>query len=155
MSWSVAGASLPGGGGGGVNPGRAPAGGGGSGLSSAPGSDPGRNMIITGTGPFASAGSTRVSGMSTVIAGNAALSACPVSCVPITRRPPIVPVSVAVTAHVTFGASFGTRPITSRSKSSTISARRRVQSRGVVTRCPFFSTSRGGRFGNGLAFASS
>ena len=112
-------------------------------------------MIITGTGPFASAGSTTVNGMSTVIAGYAELSACPMSCVPTTRRPPIVPVSVAATLHATRGAFFGTRPITSRSNSSTISARRRAQRRGVVTRCPFFSVSSGGRFGNGFAFDSS
>src|ERR1039458_309978 len=82
------------------------------------------NIIITGTGPFASAGTTSVIWISTVIAGNDELSTWPVSALPITGRPATVAVIVFVTVHVTFGTFLGTRPSTSRSKSSTISGRR-------------------------------
>ena len=58
--------------------------------------------------------------------------------------------------HVTFGVLLGTRPYTSRSKSSTISGRRSFhQSSGVVTFCPFFNVSGSGRSGNGFALAGS
>ena len=80
------------------------------------------NIIITGTGLLAFAGVTTVIWMSTVISGYAELS---------TRadqlladrpaRPPTSNVFRPLTVHVTFGTFFGTRPSTSRSKSSTIS----------------------------------
>src|SRR5262245_34596381 len=46
------------------------------------------NIIITGTGPFASAGVTSVIWMSTVIAGYDELSTCPTSTFPTTGRSP-------------------------------------------------------------------
>src|SRR5579883_128851 len=114
------------------------------------------NIIITGTGPFASAGSTSVIWISTVSAGYAELSTRPASNFPTTARPPTDAFTVLVTSQVTLGAFFGTRPSTSRSKSSTISGRRsRHHISAVVTLRPFFSVSASGRSGNGLAFASS
>ena len=90
MSCSVAGASLPGAGGGGVKPRSRAA----RAAAARPAERPGelrrrRNMIITGTGPFASAGSTSVTGMSTVIAGYAELSDVPDELRADHRRPPI------------------------------------------------------------------
>ena len=75
--------------------------------------------------PFASAGVTSVIWISTVIAGirrvvdvaRRAAGRRPV-------RPADRPLDVCVTVHVTFGTLRGTRPTTSRSKSSTISGRR-------------------------------
>ncbi len=132
MSCSVAGGSADGGG---VNAGMpARAAGGGS-----PGSvRPPPNMIMTGTGVLTSAGVTSVIWMSTVIPGNAELSTWPTSCLPITGRPPTVDSTVRVTDHVTLGTFFGTRPSTSRSKSSTISARRLDHIAAVVTLRPSF-----------------
>ena len=113
-------------------------------------------MIITGTGPFASAGVTTIIWISTLICGSDELSTCPTSCFPITGCAPTISRTVFATVHVTDGTFFGTRPITSRSKSSTISGRRCFHHiSGVVTFSPFFSVSTSGRFGNGLAFDSS
>jgi hypothetical protein len=114
------------------------------------------NIIITGTGPFASAGVTSVIWISTEIAGWDALSTRPTSCVPTTGRSPTIPLAVSVTTHVTVGTFAGTRPSTSRSKSSTISGRRRVRHMSAeVTVVPFFSVRISGRSGKGLASASS
>ena len=53
--------------------------------------------------------------------------------------------TVFVTVHVTFGTSFGTRPTTSRSKSSMISGRRfSFQIFVEVTFLPFFSVRTAG-----------
>ena len=82
------------------------------------------NMIITGTGPFAFAGVTSVISMSTLIDGHAELSACPTSCFSTTGKTPAFESLVLFTAQVTLGTLGGTRPSTSRSKSSTISGRR-------------------------------
>ena len=61
-----------------------------------------------------------------------------------------------VTLQCTLGTSFGTRPIISRLKSSTISGRRCFhQISAVVTFSPFFNTSGSGRSGTGLAFSGS
>src|SRR5450755_1083390 len=100
MSCSGAGASLPGGGGGNVKP-RPPGGGGGAGRPTACANGRPPNIIITGTRPFTSAGSTSVNEISTLMSGYALLSACPVTWRPTTLRPPTVPVSVATTVHVT------------------------------------------------------
>ena len=64
--------------------------------------------------------------------------------------------TVLVTVQVTFGTFLGTRPRTSRSKSSTISGRRCFHHiSAVVTFLPFFRVKTSGRFGKGLARASS
>ena len=68
------------------------------------------NSIITGTGPVALAGVVSVNWMSTLIAGYALLSTCPTSCFVTAGTSPTVSLVVFVTSHVTFGASFGTRP---------------------------------------------
>ena len=103
---------------------------GGAGRRAPARSVPPRNMIITGTGPFASAGSTSVIGMSTAMDGYAELSTWPTSCLPTTRRPPTrAGVGRRRPSTSTFGTFFGMRPYTSRSKSSTISARRRAHRR--------------------------
>ena len=52
-----------------------------------------------------------------------------------------------VLLHVTLGTSFGTRPSTSRSKSSTISLRRVSHIAAVVTFFPFFNVRTSGSFG--------
>ena len=62
----------------------------------------------------------------------------------------MVPVSVAHDVHVTLGTFFGIRPYTSRSKSSTNSARRRVQSAALVTLCPSFSVRTIRKVGEGI-----
>ena len=62
------------------------------------------------------------------------------------RAEPTVAFTVLVTVHVTFGTFLGTRPSTSRSKSSTISGRRCFHHiAGVVTFLPFFSVRTSGR----------
>src|SRR6185503_3132807 len=68
------------------------------------------NIIITGTGPFASAGVTTVIWMSTEISGNEELSTCPTSCFPMTGYEPTLPSAMLATVQVTFGTFFGTRP---------------------------------------------
>ena len=84
------------------------------------------NIINTGTGVFALAGVTVVIRMSTVIAGQAELSTCPISRLPFAGKlPTSPPVTFETTVQVTFGTLAGTQPTTSRSKSSTISGRRR------------------------------
>src|SRR4051812_13102438 len=101
---------------------------------------------MTGTGPLASAGSTSVSRMLTVMAGHAELSTLPISAVvllgtvgaapprPPKPRPFALGSSGGATSHVTLGTSLGTRPYTSASKYSTISGRRSFhQISGVVT----------------------
>ena len=114
------------------------------------------NIIITGTGPLASAGVTSVIWMSTVMPGYAELSTWPTSTLPMVGLSPTMPLAVSVTVHVTFGTDFGTRPSTSRSKSSTISGRRCLFHMSAdVTFRPFFSVSGSGSIGNGLASASS
>src|ERR1019366_2201012 len=106
------------------------------------------NIITTGTGPFASAGTTSVIWISTLIAGKDELSTWPVSALPITGRPATVSFTVLVTVHVTLGTLFGTRPNTSRSKSSTISGRRwLVHWAAVVTFLPFLRVRTSGRLG--------
>ena len=113
-------------------------------------------MIIAGTGPFASAGVTTTIWISTLICGSDELSTRPTNRFPITGCAPTISRTVFSTVHVTEGTSFGTRPMTSRSKSSTISGRRCFHHiSGVVTLSPFFSVSASGRFGNGLALDSS
>ena len=82
------------------------------------------NIIITGTGPFAAAGVTRLIWISTVIPGYDELSTCPVIIFATTGIVPTLVFTVSVTVHVTLGTFFGTRPSTSRSKSSMISGRR-------------------------------
>ena len=72
-----------------------------------------------------------------------------------TRRPPMRPVSVAVTVHVTFGTRAGMRPYTSRSNPSMISRRRRCHIRAFVTRRPSFMRSTSGSDVNGLASVES
>jgi hypothetical protein len=105
-------------------------------------------MIITGTGFIAAFGVTSVICMSTVIDGNDELSTWPVSCRPMTGRDPSDHSSDAVADHVTLGTLRGIRPMTSRSKSSTISGRRCVfQTRADVTFVPFASVSASGRIG--------
>ena len=94
--------------------------------------------------------------MSTVIAGQAELSTWPTSFRTVAGMVPTRSSVVAVTSQVTFGTFAGTRPYTSRSKSSTISGRRLVhQTSGVVTRPPSLRTNGSGKVGYGLAFASS
>src|SRR3954462_15285671 len=77
------------------------------------------NIIITGTGRVAAAGVTSVIWISTVIAGYAVLSTCPTNCFSMTVWGPAVVLVVLATVQATLGASAGTRPSTSRSKSST------------------------------------
>jgi hypothetical protein len=119
------------------------------------------NCMMIGTGPVAFAGVTSVMPMLTVMAGYEELSTRPISCLVITGTsligcgapppnppPPIgSPVSVLTTSHVTAGVFLGTRPYTSRSKSSLISARRAFHCAAVVTRRPLFMTSGSGRSG--------
>ena len=110
-----------------------------------------RTSSSRGTGPFASAGVTSVIWMSTVIAGirrvvdvaDQLLGRRP-------ARPPTVHVArCCVTVHVTFGTFFGTRPSTSRSKSSTISGRRCFHHTSALRdlACRSSSVSTSGRFG--------
>src|SRR5258707_1218219 len=61
------------------------------------------NIIITGTGLAAFAGVTTVIWISTVISGNAELSAVPISSLPTTGRPPTSKCSLRLTRHVTLG----------------------------------------------------
>ena len=127
------------------------------------------NCMTIGTRPVALAGVTTVNPMLTVIAGYDELSTRPISCFVITATsligceapppnppPPIgSPVSLLTTSHLTAGMFLGTRPYTSRSKSSLISARRAFHCDAVVTRVPFSITSGSGSSGYGLAVASS
>src|ERR1017187_6174279 len=147
ISCSLAGGSLPGAG---VNvPGS-------GGVCPNPGNPRPPNIIITGTGPVACAGVTRIIWTSTLIKGSSELSTWPTSCLPTTGWEPTVASTVFVTVHVTFGTSLGTRPTTSRSKSSTISGRRCSHHiPGEVTFTPFLSTSTVGKLANGLALDSS
>ena len=66
--------------------------------------------MITGTGPFASAGVVSVSWISTLTSGYDELSTWPTSRFVTTGTSPTVCFSVAVTSHLTFGVFFGTRP---------------------------------------------
>ncbi len=68
------------------------------------------NSIITGTGPFASAGVVTVSWMSTLISGHRELSTWPTSFRVTTGTSPTFSRVVSVTSQVTLGTSFGTRP---------------------------------------------
>src|SRR4249919_3055980 len=114
------------------------------------------NIIVTGTGRAAFAGVTRVIWISTVRSGYAELSAAPISSLPTTGRPPTWNCSVRLTRHATVGTVRGTRPSTSRSKSSTISGRRCFHhASALVTFLPFLSVSGSGSSGYGLATASS
>src|SRR6516164_10483474 len=114
------------------------------------------NIIITGTGSARFAGVTTVNAISTVASGKAELSAVPISSLPTTGRPPTLNCSVRLTRHATFGTFRGTRPSTSRSKSSTISGRRSFHHvSALVTFLPFSSVSASGRFAYGFASGSS
>src|ERR1017187_7611725 len=114
------------------------------------------NSMITGTGPLALAGVVNVNSMLTVIAGYAELSTWPTIFLVTTGTSPFFSCVVPVTSQTTLGATLGTRPQTSRSKSSAISGRRLLhQTLADFTFLPFFSTSGSGSFGYGLAFASS
>ncbi len=68
------------------------------------------NIMRTGTGPLALTGTTTAILMSTVIAGWAELSTCPITRRATTGWPPTVVSTVSATVHATFGTSFGTRP---------------------------------------------
>src|SRR6185437_9718849 len=96
------------------------------------------NIINTGTGSLAFAGVTSVIWISTLIDGQAELSTCPTSCFATTGTSPTTRSTAwVVIAQITFGAFFVTRPITSRSKSSTIAGRRCFHHiSGVVTFFP-------------------
>ena len=89
--------------------------------------------------------------------GQAELSTVPRSCLAMTALLPTTrSVACVTTVHVTFGTFFGTRPKTSRSKSSTISGRRTFHHcAAVVTFWPSFVTSGSGKSGKGLALAGS
>ena len=66
---------------------------------------------------------------------------------------PTLSLTVFVTVQVTFGTFAGTRPSTSRSKSSTISGRRLSNHISAeVTGCPFFSVRIGGIIGKRIRF---
>ena len=94
--------------------------------------------------------------MSTSIAGYAELSTRADELAADDALPPISHSRVATTDHVDRRALAGTRPTTSRSKSSTISGRRSLHhASAVVTFAPFFSVSGSGRIGYGFASASS
>src|SRR5215471_3605421 len=151
MSCSVLGRSAPGGGGGGVKfPRPGNVGGGAFGIAARP------NIIIAGTGCLASAGVTSTICISTLIAGKDELSTCPVSIFATTGYLPTFVLAVSVTVHVTFGRFFGTRPSTSRSKSSTISGRRcSHHTLAEVTFFPFFNVNASGNCGKGFANDSS
>ena len=82
------------------------------------------NSMITGTGPFASAGVLSVRSIFTLIAGYAELSTWPISFLVITGTSPFFSSVVLTTSHFTAGVCCGTRPYTSRSKSSTSCGRR-------------------------------
>src|SRR5215475_1200209 len=77
------------------------------------------NIISTGTGPFAFAGVTSVMCNLTLIAGYDELSTVPIRSFAITGVNAIISWSVALTVHVTFGTSVGTRPYTYFSNIST------------------------------------
>jgi hypothetical protein len=66
---------------------------------------------------------------------------------PTTGTPPTDVLTVSSTVHVTFGTTFGTRPTTSREKSSRSSVRRVSHCALVATVEPFFSTISSGSFG--------
>src|SRR5262245_61445845 len=122
---------------------------------------------MTGTGPLASSGRISVNEMLTEMSGQAALSTRPTSRLvtfgtvgagprPPNPRPPAGAAFAGATSHVTLGTSLGTRPYTSASKYSTISGRRSVhQASGVVTGLRALVTIISGRWGQGLALASS
>ena len=106
------------------------------------------NIIKVGTLPLALAGVTTVIWMSTVIAGYDELSTWPTSCFAITGMPATCAFTVCFNSHFTAGTPAGTRPNTSRSKSSTISGRRCFhQTSAVVTLRPFFNVRGLGRSG--------
>src|SRR5207245_11155650 len=75
-----------------------------------PGMLPAPNIIRAGTAPFALTGTTTAILTSTVIAGWAELSTCPLTRRATTDWRPMVVSTVSATAHVTFGTSPGTRP---------------------------------------------
>jgi hypothetical protein len=86
--------------------------------------------------------------MSTAIAGYEELSTWPTNCFAITGTPATCVLTVCFNSHFTAGTLAGTRPITSRSKSSTISGRRCFHhASAVVTLRPFFNVSGSGRSG--------
>src|SRR5271168_3875104 len=106
------------------------------------------NIIITGTGPFALSGVTNVIWISTLIDGHNESSTCPTSCFSNTGKTPAFVLLLLVTVHVTFGTLGGTRPSTSRSKSSTISGRLCCHhSVAVVTFLPLLSVRASGGSG--------
>src|SRR5579885_3412857 len=91
INWSSAGGS---GLGGGVKPRKVGAGNAISGIVRPP------NIIMTGTGVLASAGTTSVISIATVISGSDELSTWPRSCFPMTDRDATVASAVFVTSHV-------------------------------------------------------
>src|SRR5688572_8716112 len=106
------------------------------------------NIISVGTLPLALAGVTTVIWISTAIAGYEELSTWPISCFAITGRPATCACTVCFSSHFTAGTFAGTRPNTSRSKSSTISGRRCFHhASAVVTLRPLFKVRGSGRSG--------
>src|SRR5262245_42150 len=107
------------------------------------------NIINTGTRPLAFDGVTSVIWTSTLIEGQAELSTCPTKCFALTGISPTTRSTAwVVISHVTLGTFWGTRPMTSRSKSSTISGRRLFHHvSGLVTFFPFRNVSASGRSG--------
>src|SRR5437764_807477 len=75
------------------------------------------NIIIRGTGFRTQAGVTTTIWISTLISGQALLSACPVTSFATTGYGPTLSFTVFVIVQVILGAFGGTRPSTSRSKS--------------------------------------
>src|SRR4029079_1626751 len=106
------------------------------------------NIIRTGTFSLASLGVPTVIAIVTSIDGQSELSTRPCSCFSTTVFPATVVSRVSATVQVTLGTFGGIRPMTSRSKSSTISGRRCFHhASAVFTRWPFFSASGSGRLG--------
>ncbi len=124
----------------------------------APGMRPPPNRIITGTGPFASAGVTSTMSMFTSMAGCAELSTLPCTRrrIDLARRPPWR-WQVSVTDQVTLGTCFGMRP--EHLALEQLDDLRPALLAPLLRRgdglAAFSSFSTSGRFGKGLASASS
>ena len=114
------------------------------------------NIISSGTGPLASAGVTTTILISTLMEGQAELSTWPMSCLALARIMPTYSISSTSTVQVTSGTFSGTRPYTSRSKSSTISGLLTSHHcLAVVTFFPALVFISSGITGKGLALLSS
>ncbi len=74
------------------------------------GNPAGPNIMSTGTGPEARAGSTSVMWILTLMAGYAELSTSPIRSLAMTGVNPMNSWSTAVTVHFTVGTSLGTNP---------------------------------------------